>query len=85
MGPNALRVHVVPHSHIDTEWYWTGEEGEAFGIRAVRAALEMMEIDPEFRFSQDQVTVLSPALDSLSEDSSLEPGFRRVPCHRLGF
>ncbi len=68
LASDALRIHVVPHSHIDTEWYWTGEEGERFSVRVVRSALEMMERDPEFRFSQDQVTVLAPVLKSLPGD-----------------
>jgi len=68
LASDALRIHVVPHSHIDTEWYWTGEEGDRFAVRAVGSALEMMERDPGFRFSQDQVTVLEPALRSLRRD-----------------
>ena len=67
-GKAGLRIHVVPHSHIDTEWYWTRKTAEGFGIRAVKGALDIMERDPEFCFSQDQVTIVDPALRALNEN-----------------
>jgi len=73
----GLRIHVVPHSHIDTEWYWTRKTAEGFGIRTARAALDIMRRDPEFCFSQDQVTIVEPVLRALDQ------GQRRLLRQRL--
>ena len=56
-------IYVVPHSHIDTEWYWTYEETVKRSVAIVEAALEVMRKRDDFTFAQDQVTILKPALD----------------------
>jgi len=63
-----LRIHVVPHSHIDTEWYWSRRTMHAFAVRTMKAALGIMARDPDYCFCQDQVTVVKPALQALCRD-----------------
>jgi len=63
----GFRVHVIPHSHIDTEWYWTREVSARFGTRAIGAALELMRRDPGSRFCQDQVTIMEDGIQNLGE------------------
>ena len=63
----GFRVHVIPHSHIDTEWYWTREVSARFGTRAIGAALELMRRDPGSRFCQDQVTIMEDGIQNLEE------------------
>jgi len=59
-------IYVVPHSHMDLEWMWTYEQGEAFSIRILNQALRMLKMDPRFTFTQDQLRALQPFWDSLS-------------------
>ena len=59
--------YVVPHSHMDLEWMWTYDQGEAFSIRILHQALKMLKEDPRFAFTQDQMEALRPFWDSLSD------------------
>ena len=60
--------YVVPHSHMDLEWMWTYEQGQAFAIRILRQALQTLKDDPRFAFTQDQMQALKPFWDSLSQE-----------------
>ena len=66
----GLRIHIVPHSHIDTEWYWDRGIAEAFGAKAIGAALKIMGRDDCYCFSQDQVTIIEPVLRNLPDDQA---------------
>ena len=63
---DSYTIYVVPHSHIDVEWYWDYPET----IRKVNAifgsALQLIRRDPEYNFSQDQVLCIEPFLERLS-------------------
>lgn len=60
-------VYVVPHSHIDLEWFWTYEEAKASAIRILRQALAMLKKDPRYTFTQDQMQVLQPFWESITD------------------
>jgi len=47
-------VHLIGHSHIDTEWLWTLSETTKKCGRTFSSALRLMEEFPEFKFSQSQ-------------------------------
>jgi alpha-mannosidase len=65
--PEGYTIYVVPHSHIDIEWYWTYDKTQVLAIRILRQALEMLKTDPQYAFTQDQMTALKPFWDSLPE------------------
>lgn len=65
---SGYTFYVVPHSHMDLEWMWTFEQGQAFAIRILHQALQMLKDDPRFTFTQDQVAALRPFWESLSRD-----------------
>jgi alpha-mannosidase len=60
-------VYVVPHSHIDLEWFWTYEDTRVMAIKILRQALAMLKSDAEFAFTQDQMLALKPFWDDLSD------------------
>ncbi|MDA8205638.1 MAG: glycosyl hydrolase-related protein [Thermaerobacter sp.] len=64
----ALTVIVVPHSHIDTEWYWTYDTTIEWSTEILQQALDRVTHDPDYTFSQDQVTIMAPVWDQLSEE-----------------
>ena len=66
MAKEGLVVHVVPHSHIDTEWYWQLDTCIDWSVEIISLALGLMRRDPDYRFTQDQVTVLEPVYQRLS-------------------
>lgn len=61
-----LEVFVVPHSHIDTEWYWTYDTTIEWASEIVEKALRRIAEDVAYCFSQDQVTIMAPVWDRLS-------------------
>ncbi len=60
-------IYVVPHSHIDLEWYWTYEDTRVLAIKILRQALAMLKKDAEFAFTQDEMLALKPFWDDLSD------------------
>lgn len=68
MTEESLIVHVVPHSHIDTEWYWQLDTCIDWSVEIISLALGLMRRDPDYRFTQDQVTVLEPVYQRLSKE-----------------
>jgi alpha-mannosidase len=49
---------IMPHSHIDVEWYWNESITRLWSNNILHKALSLMEEDPEFCFTQDQIIVL---------------------------
>jgi len=58
-------VHIVPHSHIDVEWYWDHATALRWSADIFMKALDLMRRDPDFRFSQDQVALIRPFYEGL--------------------
>lgn len=58
-------VHIVPHSHIDLEWYWDHATAMRWTTDIFTKALDLMRRDPDFRFSQDQVALIRPFYEGL--------------------
>ena len=49
---------IMPHSHIDVEWYWTESVTRPWSNNILHKALSLLEEDPEFCFTQDQTILL---------------------------
>ena len=49
-------IHVIPHSHIDVEWYWTASTTRLWTEDILSRAMDLLRRDPDYRFTQDQVT-----------------------------
>ncbi|MCL4520087.1 MAG: glycosyl hydrolase-related protein [Firmicutes bacterium] len=64
----VLQVIVVPHSHIDTEWYWTYDTTIQWSREIVQQALTRIAQDPRYHFSQDQVSVMAPVWNQMADD-----------------
>jgi alpha-mannosidase len=60
-------IYVVPHSHIDLEWFWTYDDTRVLAIKILRQALAMLKTDAEFAFTQDEMLALKPFWDDLSD------------------
>ena len=60
-------IYVVPHSHIDLEWYWSYDKTQVLILNILNHAVEMLKKDPKFAFAQDQMLALKPFWDSLSD------------------
>lgn len=65
---DSRTFHIMPHSHIDVEWYWTFATGREWTKEIFDQALKMLREDPEFRFTQDQVVLLQSYWESLDEE-----------------
>ena len=76
-----MKLFIVPHSHIDVEWYWTAEElGAMLPQLFYDTTLPMLEKDKVLCFAQDQTAVWEKLLEHaegvvrpLVEDGRLEP------------
>ncbi len=64
----VYKIHVVPHSHIDTEWYWTYGETKKRAVIIIEAVLSCMRKREDFTFAQDQVSILKPVLEYLDKE-----------------
>jgi len=65
---DSRTFHIMPHSHIDVEWYWTFATGREWTKEILDQALRLLRRDPEFRFSQDQVLLLQSYWESLDAE-----------------
>jgi alpha-mannosidase len=59
-------IHVIPHSHIDVEWYWTASTTRLWTEDILSRAMDLLRRDPDYRFTQDQVYLIKEFYDSLS-------------------
>jgi alpha-mannosidase len=50
--------HIMPHSHIDLEWYWTFPTTKSWSKEIFDRAMNLFRQNPEFRFTQDQVYLI---------------------------
>lgn len=66
-APRGYTIYVVPHSHIDIEWYWTYDQTQVIAINILSHALRLLKEDPHYAFTQDQVEALKPFWESLSD------------------
>jgi alpha-mannosidase len=65
-SPVSYTIYVVPHTHIDVEWYWTYDKTRVLAIRLLRQALDMLRVDSRYTFVQDQALALQPFWEDLS-------------------
>ena len=61
-------VYIMPHSHIDVEWYWSYPTTLEWTKEIIGKALDLMRRDPDYRFTQDQVVLIRPILEEMSEE-----------------
>jgi len=67
--PTQDRVfYLVPHSHIDVEWYWSVDTTREWVLDIMHKALALMRQDPHSRFTQDQVFLLKVFWEALNEE-----------------
>lgn len=59
----GCEVIVVPHTHWDREWYLSCEEFRFYLVEALDRVLELLESDPDYRFTLDGQVI--PLLDYL--------------------
>lgn len=68
MEAKRMKLYIVPHSHIDMEWYWTVADVENMLPELFyNSALRMLEQDEEMTFAQDQSCLLSMVLEHASD------------------
>ena len=60
--------HVMPHSHIDVEWYWTFATAREWTKDILDKAMALLRRDPQFRFTQDQVVLLKSYWEGLGPE-----------------
>ncbi len=53
----SVTVHMVAHAHIDMNWMWAYDETVAVSLDTFATMLKLMEIYPNFTFSQSQASV----------------------------
>ena len=44
------KIHVVPHSHWDSEWYFTTSRSKVYLMKDLGDVLDTLESDPEFKY-----------------------------------
>ncbi len=59
-------IHVVPHSHIDVEWYWTAATTRLWTEDILSRAMDLLWRDPDYRFTQDQVYLIKEFYEGLN-------------------
>jgi alpha-mannosidase len=67
-GGAARTFFVMPHSHIDVEWYWTFATTREWTADILNKALALMRRDPEYRFTQDQVVLVKSYWEGLGAE-----------------
>ena len=56
------KVHIIPHSHWDKEWYFTSSRSKIYLIKHIKEVLDVLENKEDFGF------FLMDAQSSLIED-----------------
>ena len=64
----SYQIYIVPHSHIDTCWYWDYPKMKVYARRVLKSALRLLREDPGYAFCQDQVTVLRAFWEVLGDE-----------------
>ena len=44
------KVHVVPHSHWDREWYFTTSRSKVYLMKDLKDVLDTLESNPDFKY-----------------------------------
>lgn len=52
-----FEMHFVAHAHIDMNWLWGYEETASVAVNTLRTMLDLMDLYPDFTFSQSQASV----------------------------
>ncbi|HPN33115.1 MAG TPA: glycoside hydrolase family 38 C-terminal domain-containing protein [bacterium] len=60
--------HIMPHSHIDVEWYWSYATTRSWTREIMDSAMKLFKESPEFRFTQDQVYLIRDYWNSCSDE-----------------
>ena len=60
-------IYLVPHSHYDAEVFLTREEYLQWGFSNLLEALKLLETEPDFRFTLDQVCYIEPFMERYPE------------------
>jgi len=64
---NEKTFFIMPHSHIDVEWYWDETITRSWSNHIFERALTLLKEDPEFCFTQDQTLLLQWFWESLDK------------------
>ena len=68
-GGSSLRtLYLMPHSHIDVEWYWTFATTQEWTKDILDKAMALLRRDPDYRFTQDQVVLLKSYWEGLGAE-----------------
>jgi alpha-mannosidase len=59
-------VLAVPHSHIDVEWYWVVGTTHEWTEDILRRAMDLLQRDPRYCFTQDQVYLIKTFFEKLN-------------------
>ena len=59
---------VMPHSHIDVEWYWSYATTRSWTREIMDSAMKLFKESPDFRFSQDQVYLIRDYWNNCSDE-----------------
>jgi alpha-mannosidase len=65
---NNRFFHIMPHSHIDVEWYWTVSTSKEWSKEIFDRAIRLLKENPDFRFTQDQTYLLREYYNALSAE-----------------
>lgn len=64
-----MKLYIVPHSHIDIEWYWTAQDArEMLPDLFYNSLLPQMERDDKLCFAQDQAALWQMLLDDATQE-----------------
>lgn len=67
----SKRIHVVPHSHWDREWYFTTSRSKVYLMKDLHDVLDTLENDSEFKFMLDaQASLLDDYLKWMPQDEN---------------
>ena len=66
--PGPYDIVLIPHSHLDVEWYWTYDKTRAWSRKIFRDMLSLLEQNPEETFVQDQVPLTDLIAGELDAD-----------------
>ena len=65
----SKKVHVVPHSHWDREWYFTTSRSKIYLMKDLNDVLNTLEKDENFKFMLDaQASILDDYLKWMPQD-----------------